>query len=93
MCVCVCVCAGGVGESRTPGDPNLEANNWKRFGSHSFFTCRDLVHGRCHVWPWLIQFSGVKMSCFTLSRSTTFTEISPIQQEDSPIPLFEAILY
>ena len=29
------------------------------------------MHGRCHVWPWLIEFSGVALSCVTLSRRTT----------------------
>ena len=27
---------------------------------------------RWHVWPWLSEFSGVAVSCFTLSRSTIF---------------------
>ena len=30
-----------------------------------------------HVWLWLTEFSGATPSCFTLSRSTVFTEVSP----------------
>ena len=56
-----------------------------------FCTCCILMHKCCHVWPWLIEFGNVVLSCFTLSCSTTFTEVSPIKLEDSPIPLFKAI--
>ena len=51
------------------------------------------MHGRCHVLPWLIEFSGVVLSRCTLSRYTVVAEVSPIQLEDSPIPLFKAIVY
>ena len=40
-----------------------------------------------------IEFSSVALGCFTLSRYTAFTEVSPIQPEDSPISLFKAIVY
>ena len=30
-----------------------------------------------HVWSWLTEFSGATPSCFTLSRSIVFTEVSP----------------
>ena len=39
--------------------------------------------------PWLSEFSGVVLSCFTLSRSTIFTDVSLEKPEDS----FKAILY
>ena len=37
---------------------------------HTFFTCRLSLRGRCHVWLWPTEFSGVAVSCFTLSRLT-----------------------
>ena len=30
------------------------------------------LHTRCHIWPWLSEFSGVALSCFPLSRLTVF---------------------
>ena len=33
------------------------------------------MHDLCHVLPWLIEFSGVLLSCFTLSRQTFVTEL------------------
>ena len=30
------------------------------------------MHRRCHVLPWLIEFSGVVLNCFTISRWTLF---------------------
>ena len=47
---------------------------------------------RWHVWPWLSEFSGVAVSCFTLSRSTIFAYISLIKLVGSFKPLFKAIL-
>ena len=40
------------------------------FSSNSqlFFTCRILMYGCCHVSPCLNEFSGIVLSCFTLSR-------------------------
>ena len=38
-----------------------------------------LVHGHCHVTPWLIEFGGAVPSCFTLSCSTLFLWKCPIQ--------------
>ena len=61
------------------------------FARYSLFMCWCV--GSDHVWPWLIEFSGVALTCFTLARSTVFTEVSPIKSEDSVILLFKAILY
>ena len=36
-----------------------------------------------HVWPWLSEFSGVVLNCFTLSNSTIFTDGSLINPEDN----------
>lgn len=44
---------------------------------------RVTMHGPCHDWLWLIQFSGTVRTCFTLSCSTIFTEIPPIKLKDS----------
>ena len=55
--------------------------------------CRVSVHGRCHVLSRLNELSGVAMSCLTLSRQTSWTEMWLIQPEDSLIPLFKAIIY
>ena len=60
---------------------------------HNIFTCRVSMHGRCHVWPRLIEFSGVVLTCFMLSGLDIFTEVSPLNLEDSPKPLFEAIFH
>ena len=38
--------------------------------SRAVSLCLDL----CQTWFWLTEFSAVVTSCFTLSRSTTFTE-------------------
>ena len=51
------------------------------FLSSFFFTSRFSMHERCHVCPWLTEFSGTVLSCFTLSRQTIFTEISPINRK------------
>ena len=40
-----------------------------------------------------MKFSGAVLRCFTLSRSTISTEVSPIRPEDLPVPPFEAILH
>ena len=37
------------------------------------------VKGRCHVWHWLSEFSGVVLSCFTISFSTIFTDVTLIK--------------
>ena len=34
------------------------------------------------VWPRLSEFSGVVLSCFTLSLSTGFTDVSLMKPED-----------
>ena len=60
---------------------------------HNFITCRVSTQGRCRVWLWLIEFSGVALSCFTLSRLTVFPDVLSVQPEDSLNPLFKAILY
>ena len=54
---------------------------------------RVLMHGRCHVWPWLSEFSSVGLNYFTHSRSTTFTDVSLNQPEDTFNPFFKAVLY
>ena len=51
------------------------------------------MQGRCRVWPRLSEFSGVVLSCFTISSSTVFTDVSLIKPEDSFNPFFKAILY
>ena len=44
--------------------------------------------------PRFTEFSGAVLSCFTLSRQTFFlTEVSRIQPEDPPIPLFQATVF
>ena len=60
--------------------------------SHNLFHV-PCVDGRCHVLAWLNEFSGVVLSCFTLSRYTVWTEVSPIQPEDWPIPQFKGKVY
>ena len=60
----------------------------------TFFTCGVSMHGRCYVCqPCLTDFSGVALSCFTLSRLTVFPDVLSVQPEDSLNPLFKAILY
>lgn len=61
--------------------------------THNFLTCCILRHTRCYVWPWLVEYNDVVMSCFMLSRSTSFAEVSPIKPEDSPTLLFKEILH
>ena len=39
------------------------------------------MHVRFRVWPWLIEFSAVALSCFTLSRLTVFANASLIKPE------------
>ena len=51
------------------------------------------MHGRCCVWPWLIERCCTESSRFTHSRATIFTEVSAKYPEGSSIPLFKAILY
>ena len=51
------------------------------------------MHGHCHVWPWLMEFSSVTLSCFTLSCWTIFLGVSLINMEDHFNPLFDTILY
>ena len=62
--------------------------NFSVLSSRAVFRCM-----LCLFRPWLTEFNGVVQSCFTLSRSTVFTEVSPMKPEDSPIPLFTAILH
>ena len=38
-----------------------------RFIFITFFACRVSLYGRCNVWPSLIEFSDVLLSCFTFS--------------------------
>ena len=52
-------------------------------------------HGYCQVWPWLIEFSGVALSCFVLSCLTILPDVLLIiiNPDDVLIPLFKEILY
>ena len=59
----------------------------------TFFAGRVSVNGRCHVWPWLCEFSGVALGCFTLSCLTISPDVSLIEPEFSFNPLFKAIYY
>ena len=53
------------------------------------FRSRMSLHGLCYVRHWLIEFSGVALSCFRLSRLTVFPDVSLITPEDSIVqPLF-----
>ena len=38
----------------------------------SLLTSHVSIHGHCHLWPWLIEFSSVKPSCFTLFLLRSF---------------------
>ena len=58
-----------------------------------FLTCCVSSHGRCYAWRWLTELSDAVLSCFTLCRSTVFTEASPIKPEDWPKPLFKTIVF
>ena len=62
---------------------------------HNFFTTCFGTFWSCHVSPCLIEFSGVLLSCFTLSRSIVFTEPSAIKPEHLAIqgdPLFNTMV-
>lgn len=37
------------------------------------------MHGSCHVWSRLIEFSSVALNCLTLSRLTAIPDVSLIQ--------------
>ena len=43
------------------------------------------------TWLWLTEFSGISLTCFTLSRLTIFTNVSPLKPEISLDPLLTAI--
>ena len=63
--------------------------SWRDFlDIHKFVKCCIPMHGRRYVLPRLIELSGIVLSCFTLIRYTAFTDVSPTQPEDSPIPFF-----
>ena len=68
----------------SPGDNHWPTrkyalHSYKELGiaCHYFSTLRVSMHGQCHInfGPCLIEFSGVVLSCFTLSRSAVFTEL------------------
>ena len=61
--------------------------------SQSFSNAVARCTGAAIFWYWLAEYSGVVLSCFTLSRSTIFAEISLINPEDVPIQWFKAVLY
>ena len=48
------------------------------------------MYGLCDVWTRLTEFSDI-LSCITLSRSTVFTNASPVKPEDPFNLLFKAI--
>ena len=43
------------------------------------------------TWLWLTEFSGISLTCFTLSRLALFTNVSPLKPENSLAPLLTAI--
>ena len=45
------------------------------------------------ICPWLSEFSGVVLTCLTLSGAIIFTDVSLIQLEDWLNPLFKTGLY
>ena len=48
--------------------------------AHSVSRCM----GDAIIALWLITFGDVVLSCFTISRSTFCTEVSPVKSKDSP---------
>ena len=53
----------------------------------SFFfhvQCRVSINGRCPGWTWLSGFSGVALSCFTLSRWTIFPDVTYLTLHRKP---------
>ena len=68
----------------------VAAESWEELSMGTAYV-RPLVHEpcrharHCHVWPWLVEFSGVVPTCFMLSLATISTTVSPIKPEDSPI--------
>ena len=56
--------------SSVQGTPKLQAACIK-----NFVTCRVSMHVRCHVSPWLTEFSGVVLSSFTLSCQIIFLQM------------------
>ena len=50
---------------------------------HNKFRSRVSVHRLCYVRPWLIEFSGVALSSFRLSRFSIVPDVSLIKPEDS----------
>ena len=77
------------GQDQGPKGPESTAV----FTTVSRATSRSTRGQRCHVWPWLSEFSGVLQSCFALSPSTIFTHVWLIKPEDSFSPLLKAISY
>ena len=77
------------GQDQGPKGPESTAV----FTTVSRATSRSTRGQRCHVWPWLSEFSGVLQSCFALSPSTIFTQVRLIKPEDSFNPLLKAISY
>ena len=62
---------------------------WTSSPIHNFFFQRRvLVRGHCCVWYWLTDFGGVKLCCFSLSRSAIFKDVWPMKPKGSAIPLF-----
>ena len=39
--------------------------------------CPVLMRAHCHVWPQVIEFSSVVLSCFMLCCLTVFLDVSP----------------
>ena len=59
----------------TDGTLNCLGTTVSGLFSHNFFTCWILIQGRCHDLPPLNEFSSVVLSCFTLSRQTSWMEV------------------
>ena len=57
------------------------------------FTCRISVRVHCPVVPCFYELSGVVLSCFILSRQTSWMEVFLIQPEYSLISKVKATVY
>ena len=51
------------------------------------------MRGRGPVWSWMIEFSGVALSCRTFVDLQLFPDLSIIKPEDTFSPLFKLNLY
>ena len=74
---------------------NEEVNALRVVVFTTFFTCRFSLHDRysCHVWPWMSEFGGAILRCFTLSRFTILRMYRSTKPKDSFNSLFKATFY